>query len=290
MKTIQLLSLAFLLALTAFGQAAMNSTTLSAAVVLPFPASAGTPPTTIYLTSTTGMLAPDQFGAYQTWLFFGRSMFGVKTVATGYVTGVWAASGQTPVASYASGTTVYWGPRRYFLNGDPVGGSYCLVGNIAALPAVSVPTGNIFNCTGVTTTAGVWFQTVSGTSGGNPGGQFNQFCTGTVGSAETEFLNGAACSGATTATATQVVTQPGVIGYFHAYSSAAVVSGGSDAVTVLKNGSATTITCPIVAGTVHTCADTTHFVQVAVGDVITYSFVSTTSDTAANISISLGRY
>jgi hypothetical protein len=114
-------------------------------------------------------------------------------------------------------------------------------------------------------------------------GSVRSFCTGTVGSAETEFLNGAACSGATTSTAKYLVAAAGTLSGLRIASSAAVTGGtGKDVATVLKNGSATTITCTI-AGTGTACSDTTHSVAVAAGDLITFSFVTATSDTAANI-------
>lgn len=113
------------------------------------------------------------------------------------------------------------------------------------------------------------------------------FCTGTVASAQTEYLTFGACSGATAATGRWIVSTAGTLQNLQVFSSAAVVGGASvDVLTVYKNGSATALTCTIAAaGT--TCADTTHTVTVAAGDALTFQFVTATSDTAANISIAL---
>ena len=59
--------------------------------------------------------------------------------------------------------------------------------------------------------------------------------------------------------------------------------------TLYKNGVATALTCTIAAaGT--SCTDTTHAVTTVPGDVLTFQFVTATSDTAANLSASVGLY
>jgi hypothetical protein len=73
-------------------------------------------------------------------------------------------------------------------------------------------------------------------------------------------------------------------------STANVVGGsGKDVLTVLKNGSATTLTCTIAAAA-KTCSDITHSVGVVPGDVLTFSFVTATSDTAANVAASVSLF
>jgi hypothetical protein len=58
-----------------------------------------------------------------------------------------------------------------------------------------------------------------------------------------------------------------------------------DAVTILKNGSATGMpTCTY--GTATTCSDTSTSGSVAAGDTITVKIVTTTSDTTANVHVS----
>jgi hypothetical protein len=148
--------------------------------------------------------------------------------------------------------------------------------------------GKIFNCfTPGSTLSTNWVQTGFGTMGTPPSQRIDNFCTGTSGSAETEYLNGAACSGATTLTATRVMVSPGTLYNLQVYSSAAVTGGTSkDVLTVYKNGSATALTCTVAAsGT--TCSDTTHSVATLAGDVIAFKWVSATSDTAANVSASV---
>ena len=278
----------FLLAVSAFAQQnTTNQTTLSASIVDPFPPSAGGLVTTISVTSATNMTVPS-FGTsgITTFLFVDRELMGVIAINGTSLT-VRRGQGGSKTSSHLSGAIVWWGPQRYFLNVAPAG--LCTPNNIIASPAVVVADGSVWVCSGVTSTAGIWAQTINGADSNGAGSAIGNFCTGTAGSGEIEFLNGAACSGATTATARVVIQANGVIGNLYAYSSAIVVSGGSDPVAVLKNGVATTITCTMVSlGT--TCSDTTHFVQVAVGDVITFRFTSTASDSAANISVGLGKY
>lgn len=251
----------------------------------------------IPLTSYTGVNAPSQpiatsdigapSGNSFTWMLVDKELLQVMRVVTiGSTTTVYAERGvnSTKAIAHNSGATVYIGPPNYFANSDKTGA--CTAANERVLPAINPATGNFFNCYGST---GQWVQTGSG-SGQFTGSNIGSFCTGTVGTGETDFLNGAACSGATTATARYVVVEPGYLANLQVFSSAAVVGGSSkDVLTVLKNGSATTITCTIAAsGT--TCSDSSHSVAVAAGDVITFKFVAATSDTAANVSASVLKY
>jgi hypothetical protein len=123
--------------------------------------------------------------------------------------------------------------------------------------------------------------------GGAPAQLQSDFCTGTVATAQTEYLNDTACSGATTALAPTIQVSYGTIYGLNVASSANVVGGTSvDVLTIYKNGSATALTCTIAAAS-KTCSDTTHSVAVKPGDQITYQFVTATSDTAANVGASV---
>ena len=64
------------------------------------------------------------------------------------------------------------------------------------------------------------------------------------------------------------------------------VNASSGVVTVLKNGSATTLTCTI--GTLTSCADNTHGpVAYAVGDVISIQFTTQASEVLAGVKASI---
>jgi hypothetical protein len=155
------------------------------------------------------------------------------------------------------------------------------------LPKIYLFSGDILDCKN-TSSGGQWIVVSHGTTGVS-GSAISAFCTGTTGSGETEYLNGAACSGATTATFRYTASRYGTLANLYISGSANVVSMGSDAVTVYKNGSSTAITCTIAAGT-KTCSDLAHSIAVAPGDYIQIQVVSTASDTLANVSATLGLY
>lgn len=278
------LSLALVAALflspPAEGQATLTSTTLSAAIT--------NTQTSFNIASATGVVAPS-FGVAnvpsgnQTILFVDKEAMFVTAINGTYVT-VIRGFNRTSAAPHASSAVVYLGPPSYFSDSDRYG--YCVSTNEVVLPVINLGTGRIFDCR----SSGIWMQIGEGTMQGGPSTPLRAACTGTAGSAETEFLNFAACSGATTATVRAVVNSAGTLANLRVYSSAAVTGGtNKDVLTVLKNGSATTLTCTIAAsGT--TCSDLTHSVAVAAGDVITFSFVSATSDTAANIAAVIDKY
>lgn len=274
-----------------------TTTTLSAAVnACTAGTSAGNCQLNIPLTSYTGVNAPSQPSATSdvgapsgnsfTWLYVDKELMQVTRVVTiGSTTTVYVERGVNGSGgrAHASGATVYVGPPNYFSSYDRFGS--CTAANEKVLPQINTTDGVFFNCY-----ASQWYPTQEGTMNSVYGSNVSSFCTGTVGSAETEYLNGAACSGATTSTFTQVMTAPGVITGLKVYSSANVVGGSSkDVLTVYKNGSATTITCTIAASAA-TCSDSTHSVAVAAGDVIAFKFVTATSDTAANVSASVVKY
>ncbi len=125
--------------------------------------------------------------------------------------------------------------------------------------------------------------------------QIEDQCAGTVGSAQTEYLSKSsvatskACSGATTASGGIMIALAGTISNLQVSSSAVVTGGtGKDVLTVLKNGTTSGITCTIT-GAAATCADTTHTAAVAAGDLLTFQFVTATSDTAANVTVAISK-
>lgn len=294
-----------LMASVAFGQTALSTTTLGAAVTTP---NNGVAPTRITLASTSTMQNMGPQNQPNTVLYCDRELMYVVTVVSGTVVDVQRAKGGGAggvVTNHNSGALCYFAntantgnpggptPATSFFsnvqtNGENAGA--CSRTSNLGLPVIYVYSGDVFDCkrTGAAGTAGQWIHVGNG-SMGVAGSRVSGFCTGTVGSNEVAFLNGAACSGGTTATARQVITAYGTLANLRVYSSAVVVSGGTDPVVVLKNGSDTAITCSMLAGAT-TCSDLLHSVQVAPGDVITFSFDSTTSDTAANISASVGLF
>jgi hypothetical protein len=196
----------------------------------------------------------------------------------------------TKAEGHASGRTVYVGRPNLFQGYDVAGTCWSNAAGTATLPAIlpwiNLTDGFRFDCKA----DGNWFHSGTGSAWSAATTVPAGFCTGTAGSAQTEYLNGAACSGATTATFSYTVATDGELANLHVNSSAAVVGGtGKDVLTVYKNGAATSITCTIAAsGT--SCADTADGVATKVGDYIQFQFVSATSDTAANISASLGLF
>lgn len=195
----------------------------------------------------------------------------------------------TKAQSHVSGRTVYVS-RPSLFQGYPVAGtcwtSAAGTGLPTILPWIDLTSGFRYACRA----DGNWYKEGIGSQWSAAITASTGFCTGTVGSAQTEFLNGAACSGATTATYSYLVATPGELANLRVISSAVAVGGtNKDVLTVFKNGVATALTCTIAAaGT--TCSDTTNGVAVAAGDYIQFQFVTATSDTAANVSASVGLY
>jgi hypothetical protein len=195
-------------------------------------------------------------------------------------------------SAHVSGETLYLGPPNQFFAEDANIGAGCTASTIYVLPMINTTNGRIFDCR----SSGQWIEIGRGTGSDGSVETIRAFCTGTAGSAETEYLNDAACSGATTATARYVVPQFGTLANLRISLSAAGAGGsGKDLLTVYKNGSSTALTlntsttaCATAAAAA--CIDAAHSVAVAPGDVITFQFVTATSDTAANMSVSLGRY
>lgn len=261
------------------GAQTLSTTTLGAAVTT-------TSTTNINLASLTNVTAS---ASVQTVLWVDTEAMTVTTnsvPAAGTTVQVTRGSLGTKAQTHASGRTVYVSRPNLFQGYDVSGSCTAGIGLAAKLPWINTTSGYRFNCY----SGGEWFQEGHGSATSSATAVASAFCTGTTGSAETEFLNGAACSGATTATFRYVVTSPGELANLRVFSSAVAVGGaGKDVLTVLKNAVATTITCTIAAaGT--TCSDSTHSAAVVAGDVLTFQFVTATSDTAANVSASVGIY
>ena len=278
-----------LLAVTGFAQQqgaqTLSTTTLSAAVT----AIGSGNISSVTLASVTNVTATVSVG----------TTLWVDTEAMDVVTNSIPASGTTVLVQrgahgtkgegHVSGAKVYVSRPNLFYGYDQAGTCWTSssgTGLPTILPWINLTDGFRYDCKA----DGNWFKSGVGSQYSAAITQATAFCTGTAGSAETEFLNGAACSGATTSTFRYVVSTPGEAANLNVYSSAAVVGGtNKDVITVLKNGTATTVTCTIAAaGT--TCSDAADGFSVAVGDVLTFKFVSATSDTAANVSASIGIY
>lgn len=118
----------------AYGQAALTSTSLSAALT----AGAGQ----LTVASATGITGPSGVQAVTTVLFIDKEALAVKSVSglivqvqRGYGTGIWA---------HASGSQVFVGPENYFGAIDKSGS--CTSTLELVLPVVNVTNGNIWNC------------------------------------------------------------------------------------------------------------------------------------------------
>lgn len=261
------------------GAQTLSTTTLGAAIT-------STSARAVNLASLTNVTATV---AVQTTIWVDTEAMDVVTntvPATGTTVYVTRGTHGTKAETHASGRIVYVGRPNLFQGYDVAGSCTAGSGLASILPWINLTSGYVFQCY----SGGEWFASNHGSSAGNALGDASANCTGTTGSAETEFLNGAACSGATTSTYRYVVTSPGEAANLRVFSSAVAVGGASkDVMTLFKNGSATTVTCTIAAsGT--TCSDLTHSVAVAAGDTLTFQFVTATSDTAANIAAVVGIY
>ncbi len=292
------------LSVTATAQIALSTTTLGAAVGV----TANIPATRVTFASTSTFQNRGTQNQFNTIVYVDKEQMCVVTVVSSTVADVQRGCGVGAagvITTHASGAFVYFantttanGPGGPTMAASQFNGAQqtaelygsCSRSSIIALPVIYTMSGDVFDCkrTGAAGTAGQWIRITNG-SMGQSGSRISAFCTGTVGSAESDFLNGAACSSATTATARQVINNYGNLANLRVFSSAAFLGTGSTATTVYKNGSATAITCSATAAAT-TCSDLIHSVQVAPGDVITFLNVSATSDTAANISASVGLY
>jgi len=235
----------------------------------------------IAVSSTSG------FTANTTGIFVDREFMLVTAVNGATNIRVMRGYGGTMSALHVSGEPFYVGTLSLFQNYSQGEGSGCTASTTYVLPWVNILSGDVQDCR----SSGQWFTLRHGTFGAT-GVRISAFCTGSLGSAETEYLNGAACSGATTATARQVLSKYGTVASLRVVAGTNV-SGGTnkDVLTVYKNGSSTTLTCTFATGgAATTCSDSTHSFTAAPGDVLTFQFVTATSDTGANVAASVEQY
>jgi len=284
----------------AFGQTAISTTTLGAAIT-------SASQTNITLASTSTMLNAGPANLVNTVLYVDREFMWVLTVVDSTHVTVQRGKGigaSTRRESHVNGAKVYFAntttsnsvtiPAASYFTGQSAElfeqTGACTATNELALPKIYLYTGNIWDCKNGSS-GSQWILVGNGT-GGQAGSEIRGFCTGSLGSAETEFLNSAACSGATTSTARYLVTTPGTIANLYVVAGTNVSGGASkDVLTVYKNGSATTITCTFATGgAATTCSDTSHAVTTVAGDVISFQFVTASLDTGANIGAAVGIY
>jgi len=289
MKTLKsFFSLAFLVALLAGasfaqqqGAQTLSTTTLSSAI-------STTNGTTVTLASITNVTAT---AAVQTVLWVDTEAMTVVTntvPSTGTTVSVTRGSLGTKAELHASGRTVYVSRPNLFQNYNVAGACTKGSGLATTLPWINVSNGNRYECY----SGGEWFRSGIGSQGSGAITAITSFCSGTVGSAETEYLNGTGtnCSGQTTLLYQQSVATGGELANLRVASSATETAAAGDVITVFKNGSATTITCTIPQTTTKLCSDTTHSVAVVPGDLIGFRNVSATSGASANISATVGIY
>jgi hypothetical protein len=110
-------------------------------------------------------------------------------------------------------------------------------------------------------------------------------CTGAATASQTLGLYGLGQWAAQACTQTaydlgRVVSQPGTIRYLGVAVTVAGTTASSGVFTVRKNGSDTTVTCTV--GTALYCSDSSHFVTVAAGDIISVKFTTQGAETLAN--------
>lgn len=279
-------------------QVTLTQTTLAAQVG----AAAGNTGTSCFsLTSATGVSAP-AFNSpnvptgNQTELYTDKELMLVTSVSGTYVCAL-RGYGGTKAKAHASGTTVYVGPPAYFSNNEQAG--YCVGTQLQQVPVINVETGHIFSCGD----SHQWAQVLNGTQTGSPSGTISFLCSGPVGSAETEYISSTvACSGSTTELLRWTATTAGTVANLRVSSSANFLGTGGAIFTVRKNAAVVTgFTCAPTAAT-KVCANmlpgftdagtvgAVDSVAVAAGDTIDVSFLTSTSDTAANLSVQLSVY
>lgn len=275
MKKTLILAVALLFAANLFGQASQTSTTLSAAIT-------DKAALTMKVASATGFAAPSTTSG-ETYAFVDNELMLVKSVNSTTI-GIVRGLHGTRATTHASGAIVYVGPPNYFSFNDRWGS--CTAANEIVLPVINTNNGDQFDCRG-----SYWVKIATGTQTGYNAQVIGAYCTGAMGSAEADFLNNAACSGATATTGARLVTQAGVLHGLEVNMLTAVKASASGvSFTVNKNGSATTLTCTVATNT-KTCHDYTHGVTVAAGDIIAFvSGTSNSSETAANIGATVRVY
>lgn len=296
-------SVAFLLCAFALGPAATHALAQTALSATTLSASVDNSTAVIPVTSATGMAAqvnagpaygaigdPSSLASYVLYVDTEAIIIRGINLTTNTITVAQRGAQGTKAEFHNSGAKVVFGPSTAFVSFDQEGSCTFMINNSNRyLPAINLNDGKGFYCPTIgsgATATGQWVWATVGTMNSAPAYKFFFGCTGTAGSAETEYLDFGACSGQTTATlGRQVVANTGTIYNLRVSSSAAAVGGtGKSIVTIFKNGSATTLTCQIVA-TALVCNDTTHGFAVVPGDYLYAQFVSATSETAANLAV-----
>ena len=120
------------------------------------------------------------------------------------------------------------------------------------------------------------------------------FCSGTVGSAATDYVfplggSALACSSNTTATPGAPVTAPGVLSGLQVKDGTAPGGSLTGVWTVVVNGTATDVTCT-VSGSATTCSDNAHAAVVSAGDLVTIKDATGTSSAEAAPTVTLGYF
>lgn len=131
---------------SAFGQASLQSTTLSAAVT--------NTATVIPLTSATGVIAPSN-GNPGSLLMIDQEILGVQSISGNNVTvfsrgqgigGFASASSASNATGHANGAKVWVGIGRLFSNYNPIPHTPCTSATLLVLPRVVPATGIAWNC------------------------------------------------------------------------------------------------------------------------------------------------
>lgn len=279
---------------SAQAQVTLTSTTLSAAL--------GTPPTSgiscFTVASATGIVAPaftapNVPSGNQTVLFTDKEAILVTSVSGTYVCGI-RGYFSTKAKAHVNGATVYVGSPNQFSSNEQAGA--CTAGVLQEVPIINTETGHIFTCG----SSGQFVQVLNGTQTGSASATISFLCSGTVGSAETEFVSSTvACSGSTTELLRWTATTAGTVANLRVSSTANFLGTGGSIFVVRKNAAAVTgFSCAPTAAT-KVCANmlpgftdagtvgAVDSVVVAPGDTIDVSFLSATSDSAANLSVQL---
>jgi hypothetical protein len=193
----------------------------------------------------------------------------------------------TKAEGHASGRTVYVSRPNLYQGYDVAGTCWTNSAGTSLptiLPWINITSGARFNCY----SDGNWFKEGYGSSA-YATTAVSAFCTGIPAESTTVYLNGATCTGATTATYAYTVTTAGELANLRIHGSA--VAANANVFTVYKNGTATAITCT-VAIAAQTCSDNTHSVATVNGDYIQIQDAvgSTGAETFANASATVGLY
>lgn len=214
---------------------------------------------------------------------YGEIILGASGLRAGLAT---TANGQ----SYIDGSWIKGAVAGQAVNCSTSGGQVILNGAVldataSTQPAIKTVSGcNVINNAGTKFNSAYTLNLASGTYS-SPGHSVVGSCTGTANASSTLGLYGTGPN-ATTTTCTSATIGSGIVSPGGAtlqnlvvFSTAAGTA--TAAVTVLRNGGATTITCSLSGVT--SCIDTTHSVALAAGDLISLQLVTGAAETVANV-------